>query len=256
MVGFNQVPTMHNFPWTARARMLVSLSALFAICMGCRQLETRSDRSSAAQSPTPIQETPSAADAHVPPVPASEARYRGFSPPKALTTPVGLGADAVDTVDHAENAERAGVSQGDDQTDAGDLAIPDSELPVPPPQDVPEGPVADLTAPDVEPAKTNPGAEIDITEFLAELDLVPPPSLKSIPPVSAPGPLPVVAPGRSPLMTPQGVVEDWPRQGLPWNVVVTPAMMPMVQKQPANRPLPASPRLAFENSSWADEPIE
>jgi hypothetical protein len=229
----------------------VILLILLALCAGCRQLPTQSSKPSSetVPSPTPLAEPP--AD-QIPPVPASEARFRGFSPPKRLLRPVE--EPAIETVDHAENIERAERSAKTDPGDSDELTIPHSELPVPPPVDVPDGPVADFASPFVEPLEASPLAEIDLSEFLAELNLEPPASTPSpAPNLVQNGPFPVVAP--LPVAR-HGAVEEWPRQGLPWNVVVTPAAVPQPRKTPAGPLLPATPRLAFENSSWADEPIE
>uniref|UniRef100_A0A7C2P1C1 Uncharacterized protein n=1 Tax=Schlesneria paludicola TaxID=360056 RepID=A0A7C2P1C1_9PLAN len=168
---------------------------------GCRQLDTRNARNSAPvksqpeqpQLPEPLSEPMLREQRQpIPPTPASEASHRR----SAATLPAGYDEEPLPIPESIRNYD-------DTESDKPSPAQP-------PDASEPDGPIAALVDPS--------GVEFDLLEFVSNLNL--PTSTTRTPTVRQP--MPPSAPVR--VVSLRERVDDWPRNGLPQNLVISPLL--------------------------------
>lgn len=210
-------------------RSITACAAIAVVALaGCRQLGTRSS------SPTPLPSAPEAPAyspspdlgpslQEIPPLPPAAARR---SSPQQSPIAIPESQLGMASTEDAPNIDPVGAEDSPEDDDnlvslIPPAAIDDSEL-VPLPRDLEDEDTVLETTPRLAASAI---VELDVAEFLAELEQTPSP-VKAVTvtddDISAPAPLkPVVA---SPVTSHQNVtnIEAWPPQGLPHGIVITP----------------------------------
>ena len=216
---------MHTTRWSGCARIVIVSAAVLGFVGGCRQVGVRNDipPTPAAAMPAPQSDAAplpvETIEPGIPPLPAAEARWGGHSRPKSSSTvPVGLWEG--DDRETAVEAEPAEESEPFDEADLIDLPAPagDDGL-IPAPASVLDGPIAD-TGDDLDTSSLV--AEIDIAEFLADMHIG---QTERVEPL----PLPLIVPRPVPRAAQRPLIENWPRDGYPWQIVVHPAPLSVVE---------------------------